>query len=196
MRGLGRDGFPASGGEPLQDRDWVDRRAGAGRQAQRRDDAQKRPASLPLAQRGQLVELEVVHQVGLDGSHRPNEGKTTAPGVGATAAVVPGRARPRDGRPSGGPIAPPGLPRWPPAHPAGGYIPVGQSDLGRRTPEPLLLVSDRPRARPCVSSPGNAARGGPPNRVETICQFHPSSARRRDRARNAENRRDAYPQVT
>ena len=53
------------------------------------------------------------------------------------------------------------LPRWPPAGPASADIPAGESDLGRRTPEPLLLVSDRPRARPCVSSPGNAARGGP-----------------------------------
>jgi hypothetical protein len=37
-------------------------------------------------------------------------------------------------------IAMPGLPRWPPADPAGGYIPAGGNDLGRRTPEPCAQV--------------------------------------------------------
>jgi hypothetical protein len=59
---------------------------------------------------------------------------------GAPAASERGDTRTGGARSPLRAIAMPGLPRWPPAHPAGGYVPAGQSDLGRRTPEPCAQV--------------------------------------------------------
>ena len=104
---------------PLQDGDRVDRRAGAGRQPERGDDAQERPAAGLRACRGQLGELQVVEQVQakrVDGEHVHREvdaGDRARGGVVVSVTAKDGDLALRQHREHRGVQAGPGLRRVP-----------------------------------------------------------------------------------
>ena len=88
-RSLARSTAPCS-----EDRDGVERRPGAARDAQRRGHDQERPATRPLADRAKILELQVVEQVH---AHRVEcedvDGKATPSVVLGAVSLLPSDPR-------------------------------------------------------------------------------------------------------